>query len=177
MTAFSVRARAASWIVWGIALFGAAVVASGCGDERSAPGSGGQGLGSSSTASLAVPGTVGTVVGRAGPASPGSVLRPGPAGSVPGTTAPAGAAPVPCTLQAVKDGLTAGNLELSEPPQFACEGLWAYAYAKVPRENSAPPQVVVLQADGSHWAVVDKATACTGPAVPGAIRQVACVGF
>lgn len=83
----------------------------------------------------------------------------------------------PCTPEAVKEALTAANLELADTAKFACEGIWAHAAAKVPKESSAPALVVVLQGTDQRWAVVDKATACTGPALSPTIRDVACVGF
>lgn len=111
-------------------------------------------------------------------AIPGTIAG-GPKGSAPGTVVPGTgpAATAPCTVEAVKEALTAANLELSDPPKFACESIWAYAYAKVPKENSAPASISILQANGPRWAVVDKATACTGPAVAPSIRQIACQGF
>lgn len=118
-----------------------------------------------------------SVTSRVG--EPGQSAGTGPKGSSPGTVVP-GTGPnssAPCTIDAVRDALTAANLELTEPPRFACESAWAYSYAKVPKENSAPAAVSILQANGPRWAVVDKATACTGPPVAPSVRQVACSGY
>lgn len=57
---------------------------------------------------------------------------------------------------------------------FGCSGSWAYADVTVGSGNAAFDAVIVLQAQGSGWAVADRGDACNNHLVPSAIYTQAC---
>jgi hypothetical protein len=56
---------------------------------------------------------------------------------------------------------------------YGCSGLWAYANVVVGTTNSFDA-VIVLQANGPKWNVVDRGSACSNHLVPSAIYTPAC---
>jgi hypothetical protein len=56
---------------------------------------------------------------------------------------------------------------------YGCSGSWAYANVVVGTTNSFDA-VIVLQASGSDWTVVDRGNACSNHLVPSAIYTPAC---
>ena len=145
-------ARRAGWRLQLVLVAGASLLALGLG-ACGADGSGGQ-----TAATLEPP------VQVTGPGS-GSVAGP-PAGSVSGPLADG----PPCTAGAIEEALNAAVYTRAADSPFTCEDDWAFAAAT----SGGLAERVVLAANGPRWAVLDRATACTGRQLPEKVRAAAC---
>jgi hypothetical protein len=81
-----------------------------------------------------------------------------------------------CTQSAI---LAAAKSSASTGPvnsvyNFGCSGTWAYANVNVGSGSASYDAVIVLQAQGSGWAVGDRGNACSSHLVPSAIYTQAC---
>jgi hypothetical protein len=58
---------------------------------------------------------------------------------------------------------------------FACEGDWAVAQADVGPPATAVTETLIFRAEGSVWALQDRAKVCAKPSpIPAAISKEAC---
>jgi hypothetical protein len=75
-----------------------------------------------------------------------------------------------CTKAAISAGAMSATSvgRVSSVNGYGCSGSWAYANVVVGTTNSFDA-VIVLQASGSHWTVVDRGNACSNHLVPSAI--------
>jgi len=111
-----------------------------------------------------------------------------PSASPPSTTAPTSTtttAPTSSTTTAIatasctKAAISAAAMSatsvgpVSSVSGYGCSGSWAYANVVVGTTNSFDA-VIVLQASGSNWTVVDRGNACSNHLVPSAIYTPAC---
>lgn len=94
----------------------------------------------------------------------------------PTTSTTAAATSAPCTQSAI---LTATRSATGLGPvqsvvNFGCSGSWAYANVTVGSGSAAFDAVIVLQAQGSAWAVQNRGTACSNHLVPSDLYTQAC---
>ena len=107
------------------------------------------------------------VTATAGLAAVAATAAIGPSGASAAAKAPA------CTQAALQAGLTRGvdpvrNAHVTKP--FGCSGTWAYAAVDTKRFTLTS----LFEVSDGRWRTADRAKACTGGAVPKAIRKPAC---
>ncbi len=105
-------------------------------------------------------------------ASPPSTTAPTSTTTAPPTTTIASASCTKAAISAAAMSATSVG-PVSSVSGYGCSGSWAYANVVVGTTNSFDA-VIVLQASGSNWTVVDRGNACSNHLVPSAIYTPAC---
>ncbi|HEX4433188.1 MAG TPA: hypothetical protein VH012_00065 [Acidimicrobiales bacterium] len=92
------------------------------------------------------------------------------------TTSSSSASTVACTKSLISAAAMSSSSvgSVSAVNGFGCSGSWAYADVSVGSGEESFDAVIVLQAQGSSWAVADRGNACNNHLVPSAIYTRAC---